>query len=121
MASLSRTSRLGIRKVLLIAVLVLPAVAIPGFGQPSTGTPPRTVTRSATVQAFETVELFSQVTGLLKARHVDIGDLVKKGQVLAEIDAPQIIKELQRLQAGLKGAHGNVQKAEANSIVVRAE
>lgn len=38
------------------------------------------------VKAFKTVEVGSQVTGQLQTLHVELGDRVKKGQLLAEID-----------------------------------
>ncbi|MBI5593545.1 MAG: efflux RND transporter periplasmic adaptor subunit [Deltaproteobacteria bacterium] len=44
------------------------------------------VVASGTLNAFKTVEVGAQVSGQLKALHVVLGDKVKKGQLLAEID-----------------------------------
>jgi multidrug efflux pump subunit AcrA (membrane-fusion protein) len=48
---------------------------------------------------FESVEIFPQVSGMLRNVKVDIGDRVKKGDVLAEIDAPELVADLE--QAGM--------------------
>jgi len=44
------------------------------------------VLASGTLKAFKTVAVGAQVNGQLKTLHVDLGDKVKKGQLLAEID-----------------------------------
>jgi macrolide-specific efflux system membrane fusion protein len=44
------------------------------------------VLASGTLKAFKTVAVGAQVTGQLKTLHVALGDKVKKGQLLAEID-----------------------------------
>lgn len=44
------------------------------------------VLASGTLNAFKTVEVGAQVSGQLKKLHVALGDKVKKGQLLAEID-----------------------------------
>ena len=38
------------------------------------------------LEAYKTVEVGAQVNGQLKTLHVALGDTVKKGQLLAEID-----------------------------------
>src|SRR5438105_2493625 len=53
----------------------------------------RTTAQPASVQAFDIVELPAQVTGILDKQEVDIGSRVKKGDLLAEIVAPELIKE----------------------------
>ena len=44
------------------------------------------VLASGTLKAFKTVAVGAQVSGQLKTLHVALGDTVKKGQLLAEID-----------------------------------
>src|ERR1019366_9032005 len=48
--------------------------------------------------------LFSKVTGYLKTISVDKGDWVKKGQVLAEIEVPELEQRVMRATAGLQVA-----------------
>lgn len=45
------------------------------------------VLASGTLQAFELVNVGSQVTGEVKVLHVGLGDRVRKGQLIAEIDS----------------------------------
>jgi membrane fusion protein (multidrug efflux system) len=46
--------------------------------------------------------LFSKVTGYLKGISVDKGDWVKRGQVLAEIEVPELQQRFERAQADLE-------------------
>ena len=48
------------------------------------------------MEAFESVDLVPKISGYLKSLKVDIGDAVKRGQVLAEIDAPELAAMLDR-------------------------
>lgn len=54
------------------------------------------------VQAMEETMLFPRTSGYLRKWHVDIGDTVEAGQLLAEIDAPEVTKELAQAQASLQ-------------------
>jgi len=46
--------------------------------------------------ATEQAKLFAKVSGLVQKVHVDIGDHVKKGQLLAELFAPELDAEMQQ-------------------------
>ena len=46
--------------------------------------------------------LFAKVTGYLKSISVDKGDWVKKGQVLADIEVPELEQRVERARAGLQ-------------------
>lgn len=46
--------------------------------------------------------IYSRANGYLKRRYVDIGDEVKEGQLLAEIDTPEASQDLERARAQLK-------------------
>ena len=54
------------------------------------------------VVGFYEAALHSKVTGYLKTISVDKGDSVKKGQVLAEIEVPELQSNLMRSQASLE-------------------
>jgi len=54
------------------------------------------------VVGFYEAALHSKVTGYLKSISVDKGDSVKKGQVLAEIEVPELQSNLARSQASLE-------------------
>lgn len=51
---------------------------------------------------YEKAEIFGKVQGYIRQIKVDIGDRVKKGQLLALIDAPEMIANLQQAQAKLE-------------------
>lgn len=59
------------------------------------------VLASGMVHAQNTVEVGAQVSGQLQHLHVDLGDKVAKGQLLAEIDPQQQSNSLKNAEAGL--------------------
>jgi len=60
-----------------------------------------------TVQAFVEAPIYARTNGYLKAWRSDIGTEVKKGQLLAEIEAPEIDQQLMQAQADLETARAN--------------
>ena len=65
------------------------------------------------IQAVSEAPVMARATGYLKKRNVDIGDRVTAGQVLAEIEAPELQQQIRQLQATLDQANSTVQQAEA--------
>ncbi len=59
----------------------------------------RTLQLPGNVEAVEQANLFSHVSGYLKKLYVDEGDRVKKGQLLATIDAPDAVQEYEKAKA----------------------
>jgi RND family efflux transporter MFP subunit len=57
--------------------------------------------------------IFARVNGYLKIRSLDIGTDVKKGQIIAEIDTPELDQQLAEAGATLVQAQANVENAEA--------
>jgi RND family efflux transporter MFP subunit len=51
------------------------------------------------IQAVEETSIGARTGGYLRRRYVDIGTRVKAGQLLAEIEAPEVEQELQQAQA----------------------
>jgi HlyD family secretion protein len=78
----------------------------------------RRSTQPGSVQAFESVRLYAKVPGFLKSQHVDIGDRVKAGQVLAILDVPELETQVKRGQAVLAQAKSRViqMKSRVNSV-----
>jgi RND family efflux transporter MFP subunit len=68
----------------------------------------RRTVEQGTVQAHETVELFAEVSGFLKSQSVDIGDVVKEGQLLARINIPEVDQELNKAKAQAVKARARV-------------
>jgi RND family efflux transporter MFP subunit len=66
------------------------------------------------VQALEETTVFPRISGYLKHWLVDIGDEVTDGQLLAEIDAPEVNQELRQARAALGQLRAKLLTAEAN-------
>ena len=65
------------------------------------------------IQAVQEAALYARVDGYLKRRLVTIGDRVQSGQVLAEIDTPELDQQLSQAQATLAQARSNLQQSRA--------
>jgi RND family efflux transporter MFP subunit len=63
------------------------------------------------VQAYYEAPIYARTAGYLKAWHTDIGTPVKKGQLLAEIDTPEVDQQLMQAQADLATAQANYELA----------
>jgi RND family efflux transporter MFP subunit len=59
------------------------------------------------VQAFYEAPIYARTSGYLKTWYTDIGSNVKKGQLLAEIDTPEVDQQLHQAQADLATAQAN--------------
>ena len=66
-----------------------------------------TLTLPAQLQAYESAGIHSRVSGYLKDWKVDIGSEVKQGQLLAEVDTPDLDQQLAQARADLATARAN--------------
>src|SRR5262249_23497414 len=80
----------------------------------------REKTYSAVVQAFDAADLAPRLSGYLKRLNVDIGASVRRGQVLAEIDAPELAAELEKAEALVDQAEARITRAKAAVTVAEA-
>ena len=76
-----------------------PEIASVRVVHPWLGTIERTTVQVGTVEAFDSVKLYAQVSGYLKDQAVDIGTRVKKGDVLAVVDVPVLEKVVEKNDA----------------------
>src|SRR6202030_3502311 len=60
-----------------------------------------------TVQAFVEAPIYARTNGYLKTWYTDIGSTVKRGQLLAEIDTPEVDQQLAQAIADLATARAN--------------
>ena len=60
-----------------------------------------------TVQAYSEARIYARTNGYLKSWLVDIGSAVRKGQLLAEIDTPEVDQQLAQAVADLATARAN--------------
>jgi multidrug efflux pump subunit AcrA (membrane-fusion protein) len=85
------------------------AAAIPTVSviSPSDAGNSRALVLPADIEAFYSAPVYARVTGYLKAWYTDIGAPVKKGQLLGEIDAPDLDQQLQQAKGNLGSAIAN--------------
>jgi multidrug efflux system membrane fusion protein len=77
------------------------------------------VTLPGTSAPFRSSVLYARSSGFVRRNLVDVGDRVKSGQLLAEIDAPETAQEIRLAQARLDEAEANV--GIAQTTAARAE
>lgn len=82
---------------------------------PSRGPGSDVLVLPGTVQAFYEAPIYARTGGYLRAWYTDIGTSVKKGQVLAEIDAPEVDQQLRQAEADLATAQANYQLARSTN------
>jgi RND family efflux transporter MFP subunit len=71
------------------------------------------VTLPGTTLGFEDANIYGRASGYVLKRYVDIGDHVKKGQLLAEITAPEVEDQVAQYQNGLQQAQATQLQNEA--------
>src|SRR5947207_3298831 len=67
-----------------------------------------------TIQALTEAPILARADGYLRRRLVDIGDRVRAGQVLAEIDAPELDQQIHQAEAATEQAQAAMDQAQAN-------
>ena len=72
------------------------------------------ITATGTVQPIDTVQVGTQVSGIVDKMYVDYNATVKKGQIIAELDKTNLISTLNTAKANLMQAKANYQSAKAN-------
>ena len=68
---------------------------------------------------FQEVELHAKVAGYIRHIGVDIGDRVKAGQVLAPLDVPELMAQVQGADAGVRQSQEQISRAKSD--VLRAQ
>lgn len=72
------------------------------------------------IQAIQEAPIYSRVDGYLKRRLVDIGDRVQSGQVLAEIDTPDLDQQLAQARAAAAGSEASLAQTRSGLQQARA-
>ncbi|HEX7487166.1 MAG TPA: efflux RND transporter periplasmic adaptor subunit [Vicinamibacterales bacterium] len=89
--------------------LNIPTVAVT---KPKPGAPEEEIVLPGNLQAFADAPIYARTNGYLRRRLVDMGTRVKAGQLLAEIDAPELEQQLQQARADLATADANLRLAQ---------
>ena len=72
------------------------------------------------MQALVDSPIFARVDGYLRTRLVDYGDRVKKGQLLAEIDTPELDQQIGQARATLSQSQSTLKELQAALDVAKA-
>lgn len=78
---------------------------------PESGPAGETLTLPGSVMAFVEAPIYARTNGYLRAWYADIGAKVHKGQLLAEIDSPEVDQQLRQATADLAMAEANAELA----------
>jgi RND family efflux transporter MFP subunit len=65
------------------------------------------------IQPVTEAPVLARSSGYIKARSVDIGDRVKEGQVLAEVEAPELDQQIRQAQASIDQAASTIEQSQA--------
>jgi len=130
--AVNRTSRRGLRVAGILAVIVALAIVVSGLVTRASGnarlkewTDSQSVPTVAVIaptaqgdngtldlpgrlEAYSRAPLYARVSGYLKSWSADIGATVKAGQLLAEIEAPDLDQQFLQSKANLATAQANV-------------
>ena len=71
------------------------------------------ITATGTLEALETVEVGTQVSGVIQKIYVDYNSQVKKGQLLAQLDETPLIAQLEQSKATVDQSEAEVQYQKA--------
>jgi RND family efflux transporter MFP subunit len=75
---------------------------------PREGAPTQEIVLPGNTQAFSDSPIYARTSGYLKRWYFDIGAHVQKGQLLAEIETPEVDQQLQQAQADQDTAQANL-------------
>ncbi len=91
--------------------LAIPTVSVV---HPRLGDSKQELVLPGNLQAFTYAPIYARTSGYLKKWYADIGTQVKAGQVLAEIDAPELDQQMRQAKANLQQAQAALDQALAN-------
>jgi membrane fusion protein, multidrug efflux system len=87
---------------------------------PKVGVRDRATLLPGSVQPLEETVLYARASGFVKRWLVDIGDKVKEGQMLVELETPELDQELDQARAQLGQAQPELARAKANRELSQA-
>jgi RND family efflux transporter MFP subunit len=90
------------------------AVPVVNVALPDTKAKRATLDLPGRLDAYSQAQLFARVSGYIREWKADIGTRVTAGQVLAEIDAPDLDQQIMQAKADLASAQANLALSNAN-------
>lgn len=94
------------------AELAVPQVSVV---YPERSAPAQKIQLPGSVQAYASAPIFARASGYVKAWHADIGTHVTAGELLAELEVPEVDQQLQQARGALDAAKANLRTAEATA------
>jgi RND family efflux transporter MFP subunit len=82
---------------------------------PQAGAPDQELTLPGNTQPFSDAPIYARTSGYVKKWRADIGQHVKQGDVLAEIDSPEVDQQLRSARADLATAEANARLAKVTA------
>jgi RND family efflux transporter MFP subunit len=82
---------------------------------PQPGAPTQEIVLPGSTQAFTDTPIYARTNGYLKRWYFDIGARVKQGQLLAEIETPEVDQQLDQARADFETAESNLQLAKTTA------
>ncbi len=79
-----------------------------------------TISLPGELTPFESVDLYAKETGFLKSISVDRGSRVKRGELLAELEAPELVAQRAQANAAYQSAQSQLASAQAKLAADRA-
>ena len=89
----------------------LPSVTVVGVERSA---PNGTLVLPGNIEAVTEAPVLARASGYIQKRYVDIGDRVRAGQLLAEIEAPELDQQVNQARAALDQARAALEQADAN-------
>jgi RND family efflux transporter MFP subunit len=108
-AALAESAELGGEAVLRVEVTT-----------PKEGSSDRAISLPGSVQPLEETVVYARASGYVRKWYVDIGDKVTDGQLLAELDTPELDQELDQARAQLNQAQASLVQSQANRELSKA-
>ena len=90
----------------------LPAVSLV---KPVQGNPAEEVVLPGNIQAFIDAPIYARTNGYLRHWYFDIGSHVKKGQLLADIESPEVDRQLEQAKEDVRTEQANLELAQITS------
>src|SRR4029077_2326657 len=81
---------------------------------PQRGSIANSLTLSGEFRAYQAVDVHAKVAGFIRRIYVDVGDNVKSGQVLAELEVPELNAQVKGAEAAIERSKDSIQRAESD-------
>jgi RND family efflux transporter MFP subunit len=92
--------------------MAVPTVAVV---KPTAGAPQEELVLPGTMQPFSDAPIYARTSGYVRKWYADIGTRVRAGQTLADIDTPEVDRQLDQARADLATAEANERLAQTTA------